>query len=87
MVLIWVTIGGGRYAGSLGFDLRTAGRDSIIELCPNCGKNIPEGGRVESGVKAEGGFCSLDCYAEYYEAELIERAEKIAGLAARHRNS
>ena len=59
----------------------------MIELCPNCGKDILEGGRVGSGVKAEGGFCSLDRYAEYYKVELIERAKRIAVLAARHRDS
>jgi len=32
-------------------------------ICPNCGKTIPQGTRVGSGRKSEGGFCSLDCYA------------------------
>ena len=67
-------------------------RDYLLELwdknmCPNCGKRIPEGTRVGSGKKADGGFCSLDCYASYYKSELHERAKKVAELAARHRNS
>jgi hypothetical protein len=45
-------------------------------VCPYCGKDIPEGTRVGSGRKAEGGFCSLDCYAHYYEMELSERARR-----------
>ncbi len=56
-------------------------------ICPNCGKNIPEGRRVGSGKKGEGGFCSLDCYAEYYNTDLIERHKRIVALAQRHRNS
>lgn len=42
--------------------------------CPYCGSNIPEGSRVGSGKKSDGGFCSLDCYAQYYKLELIEKA-------------
>ncbi len=56
-------------------------------ICPNCGKKIPAGKRVGSGKKSEGGFCSLDCYGEYYRAEIVERAQKVAALAGRHRKS
>jgi hypothetical protein len=56
-------------------------------ICPNCGKAIPDGKRVGSGKKSDGGFCSLDCYAEHHKADLIERYKKIVVLAQRHRNS
>ncbi len=56
-------------------------------ICPYCGKNIPEGTRVGSGRKSDGGFCSLDCYARYYQSELRERARKIAELANQHRDA
>ena len=43
---------------------------SLLELldrniCPNCGKTIPQGTRVGSGRKREGGFCSLDYYTSF----------------------
>jgi hypothetical protein len=57
------------------------------EICPNCGKNIREGKRVGNGKKSDGGFCSLGCYAQYYEAYLTERHKKIVALARRHGNS
>ena len=43
---------------------------SLLELwdrniCPNCGKTIPQGTRVGSGRKREGGYCSLDCYPSF----------------------
>jgi hypothetical protein len=56
-------------------------------ICPYCGQNIPEGKRVGSGRKSEGGFCSLDCYARYYCSALLERAQKVAEIARRHRDS
>lgn len=56
-------------------------------ICPNCGKNIPEGKRVGSGKKSEGGFCSLDGYAEYYKTDLIERHKRLVVLAQRHTSS
>ena len=56
-------------------------------ICPFCGKLIPEGERVGSGRRREGGFCSLACYSEYHKVELIERAKRVVALAARHRNS
>ena len=67
-------------------------KDYLLELwdkniCPNCGKGIAEHSRVGSGKKADGGFCSLDCYATYYQTELTERAKKIADLSARHWSS
>jgi hypothetical protein len=46
--------------------------------CPNCGNTIPQGTRVGSGRKSEGGFCSLDCYASFYQLELAERARRVA---------
>jgi predicted nucleic acid-binding Zn ribbon protein len=60
-------------------------REHLLELwekniCPYCGKAIPEGKRVGSGRKAEGGFCSLDCYTRYYEYELVERARRLRRL-------
>ena len=66
--------------------------ESLLEfwnknVCPFCGKTIPEGTRVGSGRKSEGGFCSLDCYTEYYKLEVIERAKRVAAIAERHRNS
>ncbi len=67
-------------------------RDYLLELwdkniCPNCGKIIPERTRVGGGKKSEGGFCSLDCYAQYWKLELVERAKKVAALVERHRSS
>ena len=47
-------------------------------ICPNCGKVIPQGTRVGSGRKSEGGFCGLDCYASFYQLELTERARRLA---------
>jgi hypothetical protein len=66
-------------------------REYLLELwrrniCPNCGKNIPEGTRVDRGNKADGGFCSLDCFAKYRKIELPERAKRVAALAARQRD-
>jgi hypothetical protein len=43
--------------------------------CANCCTAIPEGKRVGTGRKKDGGFCSLDCYARYYALELTERAK------------
>lgn len=53
-------------------------------VCPNCGKPIPEGGRQ---VYGKGVFCSLGCVAEYKGAELVERHKKRLAAAERHRNS
>jgi hypothetical protein len=67
-------------------------RSYLLELwgegiCPNCGKKIPEGVRVGSGKKSEGGFCTLSCYGEFYRTEIVERAKKVSALAERHRKS
>jgi hypothetical protein len=56
-------------------------------ICPNCGKTIPERTRVGSGKKSEGGFCSLDCYVEYYKADLTEKHRRAVAAAERHRKS
>jgi hypothetical protein len=55
---------------------------SLLELwdrnvCPNCGKTIPQGTRVGSGRKSEGGFFSLDCYTSFYQLQLRERARRL----------
>jgi hypothetical protein len=47
-------------------------------ICPYCGNNISEATRVGSGHKARGGFCTLNCYAEYYKLELSQKAELLA---------
>ena len=57
------------------------------KICPFCEKPIPEGQRLGSGRKKEGGFCSLSCYTEYYKVKLVERLRRIAAISARHRNS
>lgn len=44
------------------------------KVCPNCGMRIADGKRVGTGRKADGGFCSLDCYASYYSSVLVNRA-------------
>jgi len=60
-------------------------RNHLLELwskniCPYCGKDIPDGKRVGSGKKADGGFCSLDHYAAYHELTLKEKAKKLTSL-------
>jgi hypothetical protein len=42
--------------------------------CPNCHATISEGRRVGTGKKADGGFCGLGCYTQYYAMELLEKA-------------
>jgi hypothetical protein len=64
---------------------------SLLELwdrniCPNCGKTIPQGTRVGSGRKSEGGFCSLDCYTSFYQLQLTERARRLTERT-RHKES
>lgn len=56
----------------------------VANICPWCGKSIPEGTRVGSGRKSEGGFCSLACYANYHSAELQEKAQKVSQIAKKH---
>ena len=58
-----------------------------LNICPNCGQFIQEGMRVGSGHKADGGFCSLNCYAEFYSLELIDRAKNVSELMQRIRNN
>jgi len=55
------------------------------DICPWCGKHIPEGTRVGSGRKSEGGFCSLSCYVNYHSMELVERARKAGETALESR--
>jgi len=52
-------------------------------ICPNCGQQIPAGRRIGSGQKSKGGFCSLDCYAGFYQYELTERARRISEAGKR----
>jgi hypothetical protein len=66
-------------------------QNDILELwdkniCPNCGKEIPLGTRVGSGRKSEGGFCSLDCYVQFYSVTLLERAERVQRAATHNKN-
>ena len=66
--------------------------DDLLELwernvCPHCGSNIPEGTRVGSGRRGDGGFCSLDCFAKYHALNLLDRARRIETLIKRHRES
>jgi hypothetical protein len=51
-------------------------------VCPWCGRTIPEGTRVGSGRRSEGGFCSLSCYANYHSATLEDRARRVQELSA-----
>jgi hypothetical protein len=46
------------------------------QVCPRCGKSIQEGTGIGSGKIAEGLFCSLGCYGEYYQGELLRRHKK-----------
>jgi hypothetical protein len=57
------------------------------DICPFCEKIIPEGQRLGSGRKREGGFCSLDCYTQYHKVKLAERMRIIVAVAVRHRDS
>ena len=65
-----------------------SGENCLLDLsdkniCPPCGKQIPAGQRVGSGQKSKGGFCSLDCYASFYQYELAERARRISDAIKR----
>jgi hypothetical protein len=46
-------------------------------VCPRCGKKVTAKDRVGSGRRADGGFCSLQCYAEYYQAEIRSKYRRI----------
>jgi hypothetical protein len=52
-----------------------------LNICPFCGKIIPEGAKV---VRGKGAFCSLDCVASYYEPEFTQRARHLAEISRRH---
>jgi hypothetical protein len=56
--------------------------------CPNCRSAIPEGKRVGTGRKKDGGFCSLDldCYTRYYAMELSEKAKLLKRSGRSHPN-
>ena len=56
-------------------------------ICPNCGGGITEVKQGGSGQKRKGGFCSLDCYARYYEFEIIQRAQRVAEPSRRNQDS
>lgn len=49
--------------------------------CPCCGVSIPEGTRIGTGHKTDGGFCSMDCYLAYYSLEATERTQRARRLA------
>ena len=55
-------------------------------VCPQCSKQIPEGKRVGSGKKSDGGFCCLDCYGEYHKKRLIEKHKRLMEEEQRCRN-
>jgi hypothetical protein len=59
----------------------------VMNICPNCGKQILQGKRVGSGQRRKGGFCSLDCYASFYQYELVERARRISEAMKKHGES
>lgn len=68
------------------------GQKHLLELwdkniCPNCAKSIPEGTRVGSGRKNDGGFCSLGCYGEYHNAALIEKHKGRVATQRKHQNN
>jgi hypothetical protein len=45
-------------------------------ICPFCKESFDPKKRVGTGQKKNGGFCSLTCYARYYELDLRERARR-----------
>ena len=53
-------------------------------VCPNCGKTIPQGKRH---VYGDGVFCSLDCVAVYNAVGLVERHKRLLEATKRHQNS
>ena len=46
-----------------------------LNICPYCQAEIPEGRRVGSGRKSQGGFCSLDCFARYNVLDFMEKPD------------
>ena len=63
----------------MGFESEELARLSLLKVCPNCGRQIPEGTAV---VRSGGSFCGLDCVASYFAAEFRERARRL-GIASR----
>ena len=59
----------------------------LVRAVDSIGANIAEGTRVGSGQKTKGGFCSLDCYARFYEVEIIQRTYRLAELSRRNQDS
>lgn len=53
----------------------------VANTCPCCGVSIPEGTRVGTGRKVDGGFCSMTCYLAYYSLEIAERTQRARKLA------
>jgi hypothetical protein len=47
---------------------------------------MPEGQRVGSGKKSDGGFCSLDCYGEYHKKRLVEKHKNLRDEEQRRNN-
>jgi len=45
-------------------------------ICPTCGKSIPERGGTGLGRKKDGRFCSLDCLAKYHGPAMQKRHEQ-----------
>lgn len=43
-------------------------------ICPYCHNSIPEGKRVGSGKRSNGGFCSLNCFSRYHALDFAEKA-------------
>src|SRR5258706_2247631 len=44
-----------------------------LNVCPNCGQIITDGRRLGTGRRKDGGFCSLECYTNYYRLELQQQ--------------
>lgn len=47
-------------------------------ICPYCGNTIKAGQNIGTGDPSKGVFCSLDCFAKFYELELAEKAALLA---------
>lgn len=54
--------------------------------CPNCRRAIPQGKRVGTGRKKDGGFCSLNCYTRYFALELAEKAKLLKRMGSSPQN-
>lgn len=53
-------------------------------ICPQCGSEIASGKKFGAGEKKQGGFCSLQCYALYYETDILQRQRQILKQINRH---